>query len=74
MTKHDAAIIWPAVRHAMAASGLSDAEIARRAGLTAPQLSAYRNGAKIPRVDTVDRILHALGATVACSIIEGHHN
>lgn len=44
-----------------AASGLSQAEIARRAGLTRSVVNAYEHGARQPGVDALARIAAAAG-------------
>jgi transcriptional regulator with XRE-family HTH domain len=43
------------------ASGLSQAEVARRAGTSRPALSAYEHGHRNPTLDTVERLLAANG-------------
>ena len=43
------------------ASGLSQTELARRAGTSRPTLSAYENGRKSPTLDTVQRLLDEAG-------------
>jgi transcriptional regulator with XRE-family HTH domain len=43
------------------ASGLSQAELARRAGTSRPTLSAYEHGSKSPSLDTVERLAGAAG-------------
>ena len=46
------------VRHA---AGLSQAELARRAGTSRPTLSAYEHGRKSPSLDTLGRLFAAAG-------------
>ena len=43
------------------ASGLSQAEVARRAGTSRPTVSAYEHGHRNPTLDTVERLLAANG-------------
>lgn len=43
------------------AAGLSQDELARRAGTSRPTLSAYEHGRKSPSLDTVQRLLEAAG-------------
>jgi transcriptional regulator with XRE-family HTH domain len=43
------------------AAGLSQAELARRAGTSRPTLSAYEHGRKSPSLDTLERLLAAAG-------------
>lgn len=41
------------------ASGMSQAEVARRAGTSRPTLSAYEGGSRNPTLDTLERVLAA---------------
>lgn len=43
------------------AAGLSQTELARRAGTSRPTLSAYENGRKSPTLDTASRLLDEAG-------------
>ena len=43
------------------ASGMSQAEVARRAGTSRPTLSAYERGSRNPTLDTLERVLAANG-------------
>ena len=49
------------VAHARRASGLTQAEVARRAGPSRPTLSAYEGGSRNPTLDTLERVLAANG-------------
>jgi len=49
------------LRRARLESGLSLRELAAAAGTSHATLVAYEAGAKVPRVDTLDRILRAAG-------------
>ena len=49
------------IRRARRKAGLSQRELAERAGTSHATLAAYETGAKVPRVDTLDRILRAAG-------------
>lgn len=49
------------VERARRAAGLSQAELARRAGTSRPTLSAYEHGRKSPTLATVVRLLAAAG-------------
>lgn len=51
------------LRRARSASGLSLRALADRAGTSYSTLSAYENGHKAPRLDTLERILRAAGAS-----------
>jgi transcriptional regulator with XRE-family HTH domain len=46
--------------------GLSDAAIARAAGLSRAHLNRIKNGSVTPRVDTAVAIARALGVPVRC--------
>ena len=56
------------LRRARTQSGLSRRALARRAGTSAPTLLAYETGAKVPRVDTVDRIVRAAGFSLEAAL------
>jgi transcriptional regulator with XRE-family HTH domain len=47
------------------ASGLSQAEVARRAGTSRPTVSAYEHGHRNPTLDTVERLLAVNGQQLA---------
>ncbi|MDT4922786.1 MAG: hypothetical protein QOG01_499 [Pseudonocardiales bacterium] len=49
------------------ASGLSQGELARRAGTSRPTLSAYEHGRKSPSLDTVERLAAAAGQELLIS-------
>jgi transcriptional regulator with XRE-family HTH domain len=49
------------VAQARRASGLSQAQVARRAGTSRPTLSAYEGGSRNPTLDTLERVLAANG-------------
>ena len=49
------------VAQARRLSGLSQAEVARRAGTSRPTLSAYEGGSRNPTLDTLERVLSANG-------------
>jgi transcriptional regulator with XRE-family HTH domain len=53
------------LRSARRAAGLTQVELARRAGTSQPTLSAYETGSKSPSLNTFDRLLAASGARVA---------
>lgn len=50
------------LRRARQRAGLSQEELARRAGTSQATISAYENGAKEPSLRTLDRVLAAAGA------------
>jgi transcriptional regulator with XRE-family HTH domain len=49
------------LRSARRSAGLTQAELAVRAGTSAPTISAYEHGAKQPRADVLLRLLRAAG-------------
>lgn len=49
------------LRGARLAAGVSQQELAERAGTSRPTLSAYEHGRKVPSVDTLQRLLLELG-------------
>jgi transcriptional regulator with XRE-family HTH domain len=51
------------IRRARGLAGLTQRALAERAGTSHATLAAYETGAKVPRVDTLDRILRAAGCT-----------
>lgn len=53
------------VRRVRVAAGLSQEELARRAGTSRPTLSAYEHGRKSPSADTLERLLASAGFELA---------
>ena len=53
------------LEHARASAGLTQDELARRAGTSRPTLSAYENGRKSPTVATFARLLSEAGYELA---------
>lgn len=51
-----------AVRQRRLALGLTQTELAERAGLTQPALSRLESGGPTPTIGVLDRLAHALGA------------
>jgi transcriptional regulator with XRE-family HTH domain len=51
-----------ALRDARTAAGLSQSELAERAGTSQATISAYENGTKQPSVSTLSRLLAATGS------------
>jgi transcriptional regulator with XRE-family HTH domain len=49
------------IRRARGLAGLTQRALAERAGTSHATIAAYETGAKVPRVDTLDRILQAAG-------------
>ena len=56
------------VYHARAAAGISQTELARRAGTRQSVISAIENGAQAPGGIMLARIAHALGGTLTIHI------
>jgi len=54
-----------ALRTARARAGLTQAALARRAGTSQATISAYEHGRKEPSVETLGRLLAALGSRLA---------
>ena len=65
MTTVDVASI---IRSARERAGLSHRALAERAGTSGPAISMYESGERIPRVDTLFRIVTAAGATVDIAV------
>src|SRR5688500_10602775 len=55
------------IKRARRAAGLTQAELARRAGTAQSAVAAYESGAKTPTVDTLARLLEATGQTLDTS-------
>ncbi len=56
------------LRLARARAGLGLRDLARRAETSHATLRAYEQGAKVPRVDTLDRIVRAAGFALATDL------
>lgn len=52
------------IKEARTAAGLTQAELARRAGTSQPTVAAYESGDKVPTVATLDRLLRAAGVAL----------
>lgn len=59
------------LRAARARAGLSQRELAHRAGTSAAAVCLYETGARVPRVDTLARLVAATGATLRLSAVSG---
>ncbi|HEX3528309.1 MAG TPA: helix-turn-helix domain-containing protein [Thermoanaerobaculia bacterium] len=53
--------LGPALRRARELRGTSQAEVARRAGIGKSQLSKYEQGKELPKLESLERVLAALG-------------
>jgi DNA-binding XRE family transcriptional regulator len=49
--------------------GLSQSEVARRAGLNQPAIARLESGALKPTLDTIQRVAHALGRDVEINLV-----
>ena len=56
------------VAEARQSSGLSQGDVARRAGTSRPTLSAYEHGQRNPTLDTLERVLAANGQKLVAQI------
>jgi ribosome-binding protein aMBF1 (putative translation factor) len=61
-------LIGQAVRERRLALGLSQTEVASRAGMTQPALSRLEAGGAVPTIPVLDRIAIALGAELIVTI------
>ena len=55
------------LREARRRAGLSQRDLAARAGIAQPAVARIESGAVVPRVDTLDRLLAACGLEVSTS-------
>jgi transcriptional regulator with XRE-family HTH domain len=53
------------LRRAVSESGLSHNEIARRTGISQPQITRFANGQRLLTLETADKLFAALGLTLA---------
>ena len=53
--------------------GISQAELARRAGLGKSQVSKYERGKELPQLVTLEKLLDALGAEPLTLFYTAHH-
>jgi transcriptional regulator with XRE-family HTH domain len=58
------------IKQARLTAGLSQRELARRAGTSQATLSAYERGEKSPSVDTLARVVRSAGLDLRISIAE----
>jgi DNA-binding XRE family transcriptional regulator len=65
---HRAFVIGQAVRERRVALGLSQTELAARAGMTQPALSRLEAGGSVPTIPVLERISAALDAELVVTI------
>ncbi|MDZ7674245.1 MAG: helix-turn-helix transcriptional regulator [Acidimicrobiales bacterium] len=56
------------IRASRERAGLSQRQLAERAGTSAPAISFYETGERMPRVDTLQRIVDATGAELKIAV------
>ena len=56
------------LRNARRAAGMTQAELARRAGVTQSVISAYESGRREPALSTLSRLVEATGATLQLQV------
>lgn len=56
------------IRRSRARAGLSQRRLAELAGTSGPAISSYENADRIPRVDTLQRIVDATGAELTIAV------
>lgn len=61
------------IRNLREASGLSQAELARRIGSTQPAVARLEAGGVAPTIETLERVAAALGLRLAVSFSDGPH-
>lgn len=59
------------IKEARTAAGLTQAELAQRAGTSQPTIAAYEAGDKVPNVSTLERVLGATGTTLTAIRSQG---
>ncbi len=65
---HQESIAGGLVAEARILSGLSQRELARRAGTSAAAVANYENGRQQPRFDTLVRLIDAAGFELRCRV------
>lgn len=56
------------ISRARKSAGMSQVELARRAGTSQPAIAAYESGARSPSVRTLDKIIRAAGASLVVDL------
>jgi predicted nucleotidyltransferase len=60
MTRMDAPLVGEALRRRRSDAGLTQRELAARAGVPQPNIAAYESGRRVPAAATAQRLEHAL--------------
>ncbi|MFP5218358.1 MAG: helix-turn-helix domain-containing protein [Actinomycetes bacterium] len=63
-----------ALRRARDEAGLSQRELAERAGVTASTISRYESGAQLPSTALLDRLLAVCGRDLEVRLVQRHHD
>jgi transcriptional regulator with XRE-family HTH domain len=71
LAKHPEAPIGEQLRALRLAAGLTSRDLARRAGIGPPCLTAYESGCRSPRRDTMARLIRELGTGLVTQRLEG---
>lgn len=58
------------LRQARHAAGMSQADLARRAGVVQPVISAYETGRREPGLATLTKLVHAAGLELSIELVE----
>lgn len=58
------------VKEARLRAGLTQAELARRAGTSQPTLARYERGAVVPSIATLERLLAACGLELSVRLVD----
>jgi transcriptional regulator with XRE-family HTH domain len=67
-TKPNATVAGALIAEARVLAGLSQRELARRAGTSAAAVANYENGRQQPRFDTLMRLIGAAGFELRCKV------
>lgn len=62
--------VWSLVKEARHRAGLSQAELARRAGTSQPAIARYEKARSMPDLATLERIVEACGLELRLQLVE----
>jgi transcriptional regulator with XRE-family HTH domain len=62
--------VWALIREARTRAGLTQAELARRAGTSQPAIARYERARSMPDVDTLYRIVEGCGLELRLQLAE----